>query len=313
MTSVIVNARCARVSGRLAGPLFAARVGRRVFETNAAAASPTPKIRYSQRPEESDLFLYTLPPPRQDGKVTNLEPNEVPVFLNDLRNSNDVTLHRNGFELVKFPSGQEIDWEDEDQVKEEYYPEVDALIKRLTGASRTHIMQHGLRRGKVEKRQMKSYPLPGKEDPAFFAHVDFTDKSAPKVLKQHLGPEAAELSQKPWAIIQVWRPLTGPVQDSPLGMMDAATLSVDDILAVKVHVEGGHVHEVNFVAHNPDHKWFWTSQMQADEAYVFVNYESRDDGRARFTPHGAIADPSIPDDAPRRESIETRALVFWDN
>jgi hypothetical protein len=117
MTSVIVNARCARVSGRLAGPLFAARVGRRVFETNAAAASPTPKIRYSQRPEESDLFLYTFPPPRQDGKVTNLEPDEVPVFLNDLRNSNDVTLHRNGFELVKFPSGQEIDWEDEDQVR----------------------------------------------------------------------------------------------------------------------------------------------------------------------------------------------------
>ena len=29
------------------------------------------------------------------------------------------------------------------QVKEEYYPKVDALIKRLTGASRTHIMQHG--------------------------------------------------------------------------------------------------------------------------------------------------------------------------
>lgn len=49
--------------------------------------------------------------------MTNLEPNEVPVFLNDLRNSNDVTLHRNGFELVKFPSGQEIDWEDEDQVR----------------------------------------------------------------------------------------------------------------------------------------------------------------------------------------------------
>lgn len=38
------------------------------------------------------------------------------------------------------------------QVKEEYYPEVDALIKRLTGASRIHIMQHALRRGKVEKR-----------------------------------------------------------------------------------------------------------------------------------------------------------------
>ncbi len=40
----------------------------------------------------------------------------------------------------------------ETQVKTEYYPEVAALIKRLTGASRTHIMQHGLRRGKVEKK-----------------------------------------------------------------------------------------------------------------------------------------------------------------
>jgi len=48
-------------------------------------------------------------------------------------------------------------------------------------------------------RQMKSFQIPGKEDPAFFAHVDFTDKSAPRVLKQHLGSEAAELSQKHWA------------------------------------------------------------------------------------------------------------------
>ncbi len=34
---------------------------------------------------------------------------------------------------------------------------------------------------------------------------------------------------KPCFDTQVWRPLTGPVQDSPLGMLDAATLSVDDI------------------------------------------------------------------------------------
>jgi hypothetical protein len=52
-------------------------------------------------------------------------------------------------------------------------------------------------------RQMKSFQLPGKEDPAVLAHVDFTDTSAPRVLKQHLGSEATELSQKPWAIIQV--------------------------------------------------------------------------------------------------------------
>ncbi len=52
--------------------------------------------------------------------------------------------------------------------------------------------------------------------------------------------------------------------------------------------------------------------MQTDEAYVFVNFEPQDDGRARFTPHGTIVDTSVPEDAPRRQSIETRALVFWD-
>lgn len=52
--------------------------------------------------------------------------------------------------------------------------------------------------------------------------------------------------------------------------------------------------------------------MREDEAYVFVNYESRHDGRARFTPHSTIVDPDVPKDAPVRQSVETRAFVFWD-
>ena len=59
-------------------------------------------------------------------------------------------------------------------------------------------------------------------------------------------------------------------------------------------------------------RWFYTSQMQTDEAYVSVNYDSRDDGRVKATPHGAIADFSIPENVPKRQSIETRALVFWE-
>ena len=52
--------------------------------------------------------------------------------------------------------------------------------------------------------------------------------------------------------------------------------------------------------------------MQADEAYVFVNYDSRTDGRAKFTPHGAIADLALPENLPERQSVEVRALVFWE-
>lgn len=116
MPAVILTAGCEGVSGRLVTSEFGARKSRRSFKVNAAAATPTPRVRYSKRPEESDLFLYAVPPPKQGGKVTNLEPDEVSVVLNDLRISNNVTLHRNGFELVNFSSGQDINWEDEQQV-----------------------------------------------------------------------------------------------------------------------------------------------------------------------------------------------------
>ena len=50
--------------------------------------------------------------------------------------------------------------------------------------------------------------------------------------------------------------------------------------------------------------------MQADEAYVLVIYDSQADGRAKFTPHGAIADLALPETVPERQSVELRALVL---
>ena len=52
--------------------------------------------------------------------------------------------------------------------------------------------------------------------------------------------------------------------------------------------------------------------MTPDEAYVFVEYDSRVD-RARFTPHTGFKDPTSAPDAPPRESVELRALVFWEH
>lgn len=40
--------------------------------------------------------------------------------------------------------------------------------------------------------------------PSVLTHVDFTESSAPKILENYFGQEAAaELKKKPWAIIQV--------------------------------------------------------------------------------------------------------------
>ncbi len=51
--------------------------------------------------------------------------------------------------------------------------------------------------------------------------------------------------------------------------------------------------------------------MTRDEAILIKCYDSRKDGRARFSLHSAFADPTTPADAPPRESIEIRAFAFF--
>ena len=58
------------------------------------------------------------------------------------------------------------------------------------------------------------------------------------------------------------------------------------------------------------HRWYYVPRMRADEVLFLKCYDSKTDGRARFAPHTAFADPTTPADAPPRESIEVRALVF---
>ena len=51
--------------------------------------------------------------------------------------------------------------------------------------------------------------------------------------------------------------------------------------------------------------------MTADEVVLINNYDSALDGWNRFTIHTAFADPSSADDAPPRQSIESRAFLFF--
>ena len=54
--------------------------------------------------------------------------------------------------------------------------------------------------------------------------------------------------------VQAWRPLAGPVDDSPLAMADAATVHQDDLLASLLHFPG-RTGEVYAVAYNPAHRY----------------------------------------------------------
>src|SRR5262249_3204585 len=110
-------------------------------------------------------------------------------------------------------------------------------------------------------------------------------------------------------IINVWRPIRGPLLDSPLAVCDARTVAPQDLVPSDL-IYRDRIGETYSVTYNPAHRWFYVPDMRADHALLLKRYHSRTDGRARFAPHSAFVDPTTPPDAAPRESIEIRTLVF---
>jgi hypothetical protein len=110
-------------------------------------------------------------------------------------------------------------------------------------------------------------------------------------------------------VINLWRPIRGPLRDAPLAVCDAASVDSEDLVPSDLVYQNrtGETYGVNY---NPAHRWFYVPEMQPDEALLLKCYDSATDGRARFASHTAFEDPTTPADAPPRESIEIRTLVF---
>lgn len=193
---------------------------------------------------------------------------------------------------------------DDVAVERDYYPEVEALLMSVTGASRVVIFDHTRRTDAGERGRARA--------PASRVHNDYTERSGPARVRDVLGVEQIEpLRDVPVAQINLWRPIRGPVRRSPLALLDATSLDPRDLLATDL-VYPDRVGEIYHLAYSPHHRLYYFPDMNRDEAVLIKGYDSRTDGRARFTPHTAFTDPTSPPDAPPRESIEVRALAFFE-
>lgn len=94
---------------------------------------------------------------------------------------------------------------------------------------------------------------------------------------------------------------------------DAQTLQAEtDLLAVD-EVFPTLANEMYQVLHNIKHKWYYIPEQIENEVTIFVGYDSRR-GQELSVPHCAFDLRHEADDraARPRESIEVRALVFYD-
>lgn len=227
------------------------------------------------------------------------------TILNGRPVAGHLTLDRQGFELVHDETAVR-DFYDDAEVKGAYYPEVAELVKKATGARRVVVFDHNVRNGlNVPERRV------GIREPVKFAHNDYTLKSGPQRVRDLMGGEAEELLKHRFALINVWRSIAGPIEESPIAVCDAQSMKPDDFVGTDLKYTD-RTGEVYSVAYNPNHRWYYFPKMTKDEALLLKCYDSAADGRARFTAHTAFEDPNSPADAPYRQSIEARTLVFFD-
>ncbi|KAI0764329.1 hypothetical protein BD413DRAFT_482792 [Trametes elegans] len=261
-------------------------------------------LNYYAPVNEETPYQYAYQDFPADKPRTNVTSDPHPAVVHDARGREaEFSLDKNGFQFVTWPS-REKTFDDEERIQKEYYPEVEEILKKVAGVKRVFIFDHTLSPNPEEGK-----PGPEHRGPVEAVHIDQTYEASVNRVRYHLPADADRLLAGRVRIINVWRPIHHAAAHKPLAVSDWRFLDESkDLVPVRLiypHREGS----TYSVRYNPDHKWYYLADQTPDEVTLIKCYDSETD-RARLTPHSAFLDAGAPKDAPHRESIEVRALVF---
>lgn len=268
----------------------------------------TASLNFYAAPEDGSVpFQYIEDPPEgQPKRNFGEQVNDVPII--DIRGrEQEYTLDKHSFEVVQLPNNstgrsEKVNFDDDDSVKKTYYPEVEKLLlDNLPGSHKVFLFDHTIRRASPNAHRA----------PVTRAHIDQTPKSAIGRVRRHFSEEEAnELVKGRVRLVNVWRPLNGPVYSHPLGFCDGSSVRDQDVVGIQ-HRYPTWTGETAGIKYNEGQRWHYLSGMENNERLLLKCFDSDEKvGPVGRLPHTAFVDPRTPDNAPQRESIEVRALVF---
>ena len=259
------------------------------------------KIGYSARTERRPHFYANA----HEKDYVPLAPAEVAIA--DARGL-DCTLEREGFTLVAHKSAV-ADLTDLAEVARVHRDEIADLLVQLTGCDHVAMTPFGILRFSEKLGENAAHD---NSHPARFVHVDMA-KEAAAAARAKGAPKGRTIARS--AQYNVWRALSGAPQDVPLGLCAYPSIAPGDLIdcdAIFDPLDGSP--EWGFpnylLAENPEHRWYYYSNMTPEEAIVFTTSES-DPARAQLMPHGAFDNPAAGPDAPARVSLEMRGTCYW--
>ncbi|KAH8591827.1 hypothetical protein B0O99DRAFT_690373 [Bisporella sp. PMI_857] len=260
--------------------------------------------------ETEKPYSLRFPPP--DGfprQNTRLE--EYEINVRDVRELEPLSFEVEGCTVLNLQSSMKYkDYDDEEKVKGIYLREVSIQLREYFGASKVQIFEHRIRRRHINFpiATGNSYQY---DQPTSVVHVDTTLDWVLSMVRR-LNPDSAEdMLKSRVQCVNVWKPISGPVKDWPLALCSAATIDPAKDLEPCDLVYSDYVVENMQTYHTDQQKWFFMSDQLPNEAWVFLQADSNPG--AVPVPHVAIPLPEAsPGAFPSRESIELRALVYYE-
>lgn len=229
-----------------------------------------------------------------------------------------------GFELVSRASAVG-DWDDDREIAELHYGEVEELARTLTGCDLALVSDH-VRRRALPAGESRA------QSPVHLVHSDFAadyDQVIRTAYRDVKGRGAATLARtgarsedienaRRLMMMQFWRNLGAPRMDFPIAFCDSRTVTPEEARPFRYngYVAGGRsfdalaVKRTALVGH---HRWYTFPEMSADEVVAFRTYDTElvAAGATWFTPHTAFRDPTVEPGRPGRTSVELRVMCLY--
>jgi len=209
-----------------------------------------------------------------------------------------LSLDRDGFVLVDLPRSMPYeDYFNEDALREGFVSDAKRILQDVCGARAVYIHECVIRKRSANEKEFGA-PIPR-------VHGDYTMGEASKLIRQLCGDRAEAVRNHRYQMINVWKPLKGPLKDWPLAFCKLSSVEEDDLKKIDLlHRED--TLESYRLHYNPKQQWGYFKEQETSEIVIFKSADSVISGTVL---HCAFDNPECPPQELPRESIELRALV----
>ncbi|OCF32328.1 hypothetical protein I316_05996 [Kwoniella heveanensis BCC8398] len=203
-----------------------------------------------------------------------------------------------------------------------YLDETAELLKSILGCDRVIAWNSVCRKNSTDTKEKKVdkqkepekgfIPSTRTQPIAGTAHVDQNAEWGFELCGKAIGTPAEHF--KRCQIVNLWRPLHGPVTNAPLAMVSGRTVQDDD--------RGTHASQFGYghdLHHSQGQRWAYIRHQMPDEVILLKCYDTEQgaDGEVKWCGHSAVqvdndADGIAEDLVRPRESIEVRLVAVWE-